>query len=362
MLRPGRVVGAATALVLALSLASCSTRHTSKATSANGPSTAVVTATSAATPNATASASRTAATKGRPKPGSSLSSGRAGTVGTSSTAAPGGSGVSGSGGSHGAAGSPSQPGSSGVPHFSHIVIVVLENKAYGQVLSGSTPFLDGLASSGALLTQSYAISHPSEPNYLALFSGSTQGLSSDSCPHQFGGPNLAASLIASGHSFTGYSESLPSAGFTGCSSGPYARKHNPWVNFTSLPSSVNQPWTAFPGNLANLPDVSFVIPNLNDDMHDGTAAEADQWLGNNLGGYASWTRAHNSLLIVTTDEDDDNHGNHITTIIAGAHVRAGQYAMHTDHYGLLHTVLASYGLGAFGGASSVPPLMGLWTS
>jgi acid phosphatase len=76
--------------------------------------------------------------------------------------------------------------------------------------------------------------------------------------------------MAAGRSFVGYSDSLPSVGFTGCSSGPYARKHNPWVDFPALAAAVNQPMTAFPSNLGELPDVSFVVPNLDHDMHDGS--------------------------------------------------------------------------------------------
>ena len=212
------------------------------------------------------------------------------------------------------------------------------------------------------LTQSYAVSHPSEPNYLALFSGSTQGLSDDSCPHDYTGPNLAGALLARGLSFTGYSEDLPAPGFTGCDSGAYARKHNPWVDFSALPARVNQPMTAFSGNPADLPTVSFVIPNLDHDMHDGTLAQADQWLQAHLGDYANWTSAHNSLLVITTDEDDHSQNNRIATILVGAHVRPGQYDTRTDHYGLLRTLLDSYHLTPFAEAAHTAPLETLWSS
>jgi hypothetical protein len=69
------------------------------------------------------------------------------------------------------------------------------------------------------------------------------------------------------------------------------------------------PWTSFPSssNFAALPTVSWVIPNLLDDMHDGTIAQGDTWLKNNMDAYAQWARTHNSLLIVTWDEDDHDH-------------------------------------------------------
>src|SRR5450432_1193171 len=152
--------------------------------------------------------------------------------------------------------SPAETPVGDVPRFAHIVVVVLENHPYGELIgTSSTPFLTSLAAAGAVLTQSYAITHPSEPNYLALFSGSTQGLSDDSCPHTFTGPNLGGQLLAAHLSFTGYSEDLPSAGATDCTAPwwnfiapPYARKHAPWVNFTDVPASSNQPFISFPSD------------------------------------------------------------------------------------------------------------------
>jgi hypothetical protein len=239
-------------------------------------------------------------------------------------------------------------------------VVVEENKPYGDLVGTSdTPYLTSLAAGGAVLTQSFALTHPSEPNYLALFSGSTQGLTSDSCPHQFAGPNLAAALRAGGKSFLGFSESLPEAGYLGCSNGNYARKHAPWTNF-ALPATLNQPMTAFPTDYSRLPTVSFVIPDLQDDMHDGSIAQADHWLATHLGAYRNWAATHNSLLVVTTDEDDGNGPNRITTILAGAHVAPGRYATRTNHYGLLHTLLDSQSLPPIGAAATTPALTGMW--
>jgi phosphatidylinositol-3-phosphatase len=249
----------------------------------------------------------------------------------------------------------------GVPRFSHIVLAVLENHSYGQIIGApDAPFLNMLAASGVVLTQSYAVTHPSEPNYLVLFSGSTQGLSDDSCPHTYTGPNLAAALIQGGYTFTGYSQSLPSVGFTGCNSGGYARKHNPWVDFPALPRSINQPMTAFPADFAALPSVSFVIPDLDNDMHNGSVSQGDQWLRTHLGAYAEWAGSHNSLLIVTADEDDNGHHNRIPTLLAGAHLRPVESATRVDHYSLLRTLLASFGIPPFGDAASSSPITGVW--
>jgi phosphatidylinositol-3-phosphatase len=249
-----------------------------------------------------------------------------------------------------------------VPRFAHIVVVVEENRADSQVLgSPDAPYLNALGRDGAVLTDSYGIRHPSQPNYLALFSGSTRGLTDDSCPHSYSGDNLGSQLLASGLTFAGYSESLPSVGYQGCSAGPYARKHAPWVDFADLPASVNRPLSSLPADWSALPTVAFVIPNLSHDMHDGTVREGDTWLRNRLGGYVTWARTHNSLLIVTWDEDDFTPRNRIPGVLAGAHVRRGPYSARVDHYTTLRTIEAAYALPPLGTAARRSPITSVWT-
>ena len=198
---------------------------------------------------------------------------------------------------------PAASAGSALPVPAHIVIVVEENKPDSAVIgSKSAPYINALANSGANMTQSFAETHPSEPNYLALFSGNTFGLTSDACPVNAGAaPNLASELLAAGYTFGGFSEDLPAVGSPACSAGKYARKHVPWVNFTNVPAATSVPFSAFNNrtDYASLPTVSFVIPNLDNDMHDGTIAQADTWLFDNLSHYANWAVANNSLLIIT---------------------------------------------------------------
>jgi hypothetical protein len=210
----------------------------------------------------------------------------------------------------------------------HTVIVLEENHGYGEVIgSPQAPYLNQLARQGALFTRSRAITHPSQPNYLALFSGSTQGVTDDSCPHRFSAPNLASGLLAAGRTFAGYAEDLPATGSAVCSAGEYARKHVPWTNFSNVPAVDSKPLRAFPaGHYTSLPTVSFVIPNLCDDMHDCPVASGDAWLRAHLSGYASWAGTHDSLLVITWDENDGSPGNQIPTIFAGQPVRSGRYA------------------------------------
>lgn len=249
----------------------------------------------------------------------------------------------------------------GLPVPNHIVIVMEENHSYSEIIgSPQAPYINTLASEGALFTASYGVTHPSEPNYLALFSGSTQGVTDDSCPHTFKTSNLGAQLIAAKKRFVGYSESLPSAGSAVCVSGEYARKHVPWTDFSDLARSVNQPFSAFPADFSKLPKVSFVIPNLLDDMHDGTIQQGDSWLQTNLLSYVNWAKTNNSLLIVTWDEDDGSAGNHVATIFVGPMVKAGHYSEHINHYNLLRTLEAMYGLNFLAKAGGVKTITDVW--
>ncbi len=258
---------------------------------------------------------------------------------------------------------PSSAALGAVPAPAHIVVVVMENHSYGDIISNpAAPFINRLAAQGALFTRSYAVTHPSEPNYLALFSGSTQGVTDDSCPHSFTAPNLAADLAAAGRSFTGYAEGLPGAGATTCGSGGYARKHAPWVNFANVPAAASQPFSRFPrADLSALPTVSWVIPDLCHDMHDCGVSTGDAWLRDHLGGYADWARTHRSLLIVTWDEDDGSAANHIATIFVGEFVKPGRYGQRITHDNVLATIEQACHLPRDGDAAAAAPVTGMWT-
>ncbi len=260
----------------------------------------------------------------------------------------------------GASASATTVGSS-LPHPAHIVVVVLENHAYSEVVgSASAPYISGLAAHGASFARSFAVAHPSEPNYLALFSGSTQGLTDDSCPHRFPGANLGQELMGARRSFVGYSEGMPADGYPGCASGLYARKHNPWVNFASVPASSNLTLRHFPTDYSMLPTVSFVIPNLCDDMHNCPVSTGDTWLRSHLDGYARWAQTHASLLVLTWDEDDNSHSNQIPTVIVGAHVKTGTVTERITHYSVLRTIEDMYDLPHAGASATAAPIADIW--
>ena len=267
----------------------------------------------------------------------------------------------------------------GLPVYDHVVIVVEENKDYEQIIGpagqAAAPYLSQLRTEGASLTRMFAEEHHSQGNYFWLFSGSNQNVGFiDSVPAQpITKSNLGEQLLGAGRSFAGYSEDLPAIGSTVDTAGLYARKHVPWISFSNVPNgktvatSSNLRFKDFPKDFTKLPTVSFVIPNLIDDMHDGSIpgsiTAGDTWLKKHLDGYYEWAKANNSLLIVTFDEND--HGpsgltdpvaktpakrNRIVTIFAGAHVKKGEFAegKGVTHVNVLRTLEAMYGLGRAG--------------
>jgi hypothetical protein len=247
-----------------------------------------------------------------------------------------------------------------LPQPDHVVVVIEENKSYSRIIDNEdAPYINELARRGALFTQSYGVAHPSQPNYLALFAGSTRDITSDACPLDFGGDNLAAALQAAGLGFAIYSESLPHAGAEDCIYGGYRRKHNPVADWKEL-AAYNLPFSAFPQDYTQLPTVSFVVPDQRNDMHDGSVAQGDAWLKQNLAAYADWALQHNSLLIVTWDEDDGSEHNRIATIFVGQMVKPGRSAQHIDHYGVLRTIEDMYGLTRLNESVNAKPATGIW--
>jgi hypothetical protein len=291
------------------------------------------------------------------------------------------------------------PWPAGLPVYDHVVIVVEENKDYDQIVgSPDAPFVNRLRKEGANFTKMFGEEHNSQGNYFWMFSGSNHGVG-----FRDGVPdvkirkerNLAASLIANRRTFKGYSEDLPAIGSealvgpekaTGNLRG-YARKHVPWISFDNVPNgktvrtSCNLRFEDFPtdeAGFASLPTVAFVIPNLQNDMHDRVQGfepeegvrlsirKGDRWLEKNLGAYYRWAGKNNSLLIVTFDENDDRGGyvgltdpfvpadtrdgkdlqNQICTIFAGARIKPGDYdeGKGITHINILRTLEAMYGL------------------
>ena len=270
------------------------------------------------------------------------------------------------------------------PRYDHVVIVVEENRTLGQTIGDlvNAPYITSLATGGVHMASMFAIGHPSQPNYLQLFSGSNQGVVDDNLPpnfsttptstYPFATPNLGAELLAAGVTFAGFCEEIESAGAADwadydphSATNPgiyYRRKHNPWANWVAkvapipanqLPGTINRAFSQFPADFAQLPTVSLVVPNQLHDMHDGSRKQGDDWLRDNLGAYAVWARTNNSLLIVTWDEDDYNEDNQIPTVFHGANLRNGTVVISTwTLHNLLRTIEDMYGLPTHAGAAA----------
>jgi acid phosphatase len=138
------------------------------------------------------------------------------------------------------------------------------------------------------------------------------------------------------------------------------RKHAPWTNFSKDVSKDDISFTSFPTKYASLPTVSWVIPNLDDDMHDGTIQQADAWLQNHLLQYVTWARNNNSLLIIQWDEDQGTTTNHIATIFVGPMVKPGKYSEKVNHYNILRTIEDMYSLPHLGGSASAKAITDVW--
>lgn len=241
----------------------------------------------------------------------------------------------------------------------------MENYNYSQIIGNSSaPYINSFAKAHALFTNSFAVSHPSEPNYLALFSGSTQGLTSDACPVTYSGQNLATELAAKGYSFAAYAENWP--GTHACTASPsssvssgylYWRKHAPWASFSNVPLSdahtYSGPGTPLTGT------VNFVVPNICDDMHDCSVAAGDAWLSKNIPPIVNYNSTHNGLLIITFDEGDNSTTNHIVTIAAGPMVHNGTYTQTINHYNVLRLIEANFGLPLLGASANAAAISGL---
>lgn len=243
-----------------------------------------------------------------------------------------------------------------VPAFDHIFVVIMENHGYDEIIgSPDAPFINELADAHGVATNYISVAHPSLPNYLALTSGDTFGITTDCTDCFQPAPNLVVDRVAaSGRTWRGYMESMPSPGFLG-DAYPYMQKHDPFVYYDDLRTDPAQlanvvPLSQLTADLATqrtTPAFGWITPNMLDDMHDGTVAQGDTWLSQQIPALLAapaWTEQR-SLLVITWDEDDNAPGNQVATIVVADQVPAGfKSAVRYDHYSLLRTIEVAWGL------------------
>jgi hypothetical protein len=246
--------------------------------------------------------------------------------------------------------------------YSHVVWIVMENHSYSQIIGNltSAPYINSLAKTYGNATNMYAEAHPSLPNYVAMTSGSTQGITDDSGPssHPLSVPNIFTQL---GTSARALEESMPSNCYKS-NSGNYVVHHDPAAYYTNFAACSTQvvPLGATPDLSAKF---TFITPNLCHDMHSNSCSgssneilQGDSWLKVFVPQllatpqYVSGT----TVIFITWDEDNSCSGctNHVPTIVISPTTKAITSAVTFNHYSMLRTTEELLGLPLIGGAAT----------
>jgi phosphatidylinositol-3-phosphatase len=258
-----------------------------------------------------------------------------------------------------------------IPRFGHVFVVVEENHSYSSVIGNSAmPYLNGLAKQYGLATQYYANTHPSIGNYFMMTTGQII-TNDDSFMGTVNADNTVRHLLTGGKTWKSYAESLPNVGYTGGDVYPYVRHHNPMSFFSDVVNSRSErnnlvPFTQFASDLKNnqLPQYSFIVPNMLDDAHDGSLTQADNWLKKNIGPLmASSMFKQDGLLVILFDESFSSDGQHgggqVAAVVISPKAKRG-YQSKTlyQHQSLCRLLLQGLGLTQFPGAANKAPQMG----
>jgi phosphatidylinositol-3-phosphatase len=253
--------------------------------------------------------------------------------------------------------SPRSPSKLPASKSSRVVVVVMENKEYGQVIGkSSAPYINRLARRYALLTNFYGVSHPSLPNYLALTGGDTFGIDSDCTSCHVGAKSLVDELEPAGISWKAYMEGMPSACFKGPEAGRYAKKHDPFVYYDRIVKNRRRcskvvRYSQLGRDLKHgrLPSFVWITPNLCNDMHDCSVKTGDRYLSRLVPSLLRELGPH-GVLFLTWDEGESDRGccrvasgGRIATIVAGPDVRPGtRSGVSYNHYSLLRAITDAF--------------------
>jgi hypothetical protein len=258
-----------------------------------------------------------------------------------------------------------------VPDFSYIVIFIFENREFGSVIdSGKMAYFNLLASSYTLLTQHYAPTHPSLPNYLALIGGDTFGITSD-CEDCFvNTPSLPDLIEQSGRTWKTYQDDMPNPCFVG-STLRYVQKHNPFIYFDPIRLDVERckrsvvPLTQLDADIAlnDLPNFIFITPDICYSAHDCALELADGWLKEQMDKLYPVLESSGKpfLIILTWDEGQGNHsccglpesaGGRVATVFISPQVKSNfQDRTPYSHYSILKTISEAWGVPYLGHAA-----------
>ncbi|MCL4486704.1 MAG: alkaline phosphatase family protein [Chloroflexi bacterium] len=268
---------------------------------------------------------------------------------------------------------PTQAGVGSLTALSHVYLIVMENKEYGDVIgSPNAPYINRLADEYGLASNYTAVAHPSEPNYIALFAGSTLGVADDAV-HALPAKNLVDQIEGTGKTWKVFAQNVPPGCFTGESSsggadgeGTYARKHDPAISFSDISSA--------PARCANIADFAqfdpgaanfeLIVPNLCNDMHDCSVSAGDDFLKQfapRILNSAAWQQG--GVLFLVWDEGTTNlgGGGHVPLLVVSKQVPAGfKTSTAYNHYSLVRTIEDAWGLGCLNLTCSATELAGFF--
>jgi hypothetical protein len=254
----------------------------------------------------------------------------------------------------------------GLPNFTHIFILLMENKESGDVIgSGDAPYLNSLARQYGMAANYYGVSHPSLPNYLELLAGSTFGITSDCTDCFVNSSNLADQLDAAHKSWKAYMEDMPSPCYVG-DAGDYAQKHDPFIYFNDIRTNPARcanivPLTQFGRDLAAnaLPNLVWITPNLCHDMHDCDVGTGDSWLKGFLPQILNLPTWQSSALFLLWDEGSSNagccqvaQGGHTPMLLLAPQGKHGYVSnVNYDHASVLLTIEDAWAMPRLGDAA-----------
>jgi phospholipase C len=244
------------------------------------------------------------------------------------------------------------------PPNAHVFVIVMENRSYDQAIAGA--YTAQLAAKYAVATNYHGVSHPSLPNYLALTSGSTWGISDDGY-HPLPSGGIGAQLTASGIDWRAYMEGMNGSCLR--TAYPYALKHDPFPYYGNACPAQVVPFSQFDADMAGtIPRFVWITPNMCNDGHDCSTTVADKWLSLTVPkilATSAWKE--NGLLLITWDEGEDS-ANHVLTLVVHPdpllHTSSSPY----DHYSLLATIEDRLGVPRLGEAANATPLNDLTAS
>jgi hypothetical protein len=256
-----------------------------------------------------------------------------------------------------------------LPNFAHVFVVLMENEESTAIIGNSAaPYINGLANQYGEASNYTAVSHPSEPNYLALWSGSTQGVTDDGIYNFSAGATLADQIEAAGRTWHVAAQNVPLGCYAGATasngadgSGVYARKHEPAISWTSVSGNATR--------CANITDFShfdptvgsfwFIVPNLCNDMHDCSIATGDTFLKGFMPKILTSTAFANSVVILTWDEGTTatGGGGKVATIVMSPLGKPGFVSSTShSHYSLVRTIENAWGMPCLANACSANDL------